>query len=160
MEDLLTVIKKQSIHYGDITGVFHLFQWGQRKRNPTPEDSIQWLLIITKRNTSGSYILTGHYYSLKKSATKGVSKLMIDSASIFKSTFNYNKNPIIGVAINHSIKLDTQDGLFYIHSLIKDLAIASDWELNEQPSVLFGEISEVLDLEENSKPSDHGAEVE
>lgn len=143
LDMFLNKIKEREILYGPAIEVFHFFQWKVNKKNkPATDGSIQWLVILTKRDDE---VLTTHFYSLKNSKHLGVSELEIDDIATFKSPFNFNGHSIRGIALTHNIRLvEANTGV--VLKLVEDIDNQMiDWE--EYPTVTYGEITEYFSEE-------------
>jgi DNA-binding MarR family transcriptional regulator len=153
-EDLLSVIQSRDDVYGQITKVYHLFQWGIKKKlkKPSMDSNIQWIFILTKRED----VLIGHAYPLKHSSHLGVSLLTIDEVATFQSPFQYNHHPVTGIALNHITRISDSSNYDDILYLIRDLALADEEILEQHPALEYGEISAVLqeELEEEKITED------
>lgn len=103
VEDIISSLYTQQIIFGELIGVYHLFQWqaGKKKRRNSTKN-VQWLLFITKRSNG---ILTGHYYELKNSESIVVSLKDIDDSYFFKSSFTYQGHPMLGIALDNEIDI-------------------------------------------------------
>lgn len=142
LEDLIKKIKEQAFIYGDILNVFHLFQWTSRKGKPiSRENSVQLLLIITKRNNG---VLIGHIYSLRKSEHLSVSQLSIDEPSIFESPFSFDQSNVIGLALPPFPPLLTKSAIKDTLVLVKELAELEAWKIEDRQKLEYGIKDEVL----------------
>lgn len=127
--------------FGDIMGIYHLFQWGANKGKPIHTKNTQWILIITD---SAHHVVTGHCYPLQKSEVYGVSKLYISDCFKFDSPYMYNGNPIVGLALSHTPRLKSESSIPDMKKLINDLSTATNSDFVNYPDIMYGEISDVL----------------
>lgn len=141
LKDIIGVIDSASDIVGEIKGVYHLFQWKSKKGEPTKKDNIQWLFIVTQRENG---VKVGHYYNLQASSNYGVSKLYIEDAFIFDSTFKYKGKNITGIAIKHTPQIDDTKNRKCILEIIDDLSKLSDEDLNNYPKLEYGKIETFL----------------
>lgn len=131
--------------YGDLVGIYHLFQWEQSNKKLTKASNNQVLLFITKRKGE---VLTGHYYKLRRSQRFGINKMLVDKMIRFESPLFYNEYPIIGFALSHTKKL-TDISNKALKVLTEQLSnfLREDDDLYEH--VTYEEIHEVLDQEDD-----------
>lgn len=88
--------------YGEITGVYHLFQWGVKKGDVSEDLRTHYLLIVTKRQND---VVIGHRYKLVNHRDFGVNLLKIRTTLRFQSLFTWNNNPVQGLAFKHTLRL-------------------------------------------------------
>ena len=147
IDDVATSLKNQESIFGEIVGVYHLFQW-IKSRKKTNKNT-QWLLFITKRQSG---ILTGHYYELKSSTNYAISKKELEETCFFKSHFKYNNQPLLGIALNNEVDINSNH-YSVSKEIIEQLAVINEGELHPSYFVNYGEINEIEDdvdiIEEN-----------
>lgn len=102
VEDISTLLNSQVAIFGGIVGVYHIFQWSKSKKNSMK--NTQWILFITKRPNG---VLTGHYYELTSSEKYVISKREFEDTCFFKSSFEYSNQPLLGVALNNDIDINS-----------------------------------------------------
>lgn len=120
VEEISDSLKSQEKVFGELTGIFHLFQWtsSKRKKARNNNKNVQWLLFITKRPNG---ILTGHYYELKNSNNTIVSVREIDDSYFFHSPFKFQSTPVLGIALNNEIDI-TDNPFEPLKQLVEQLA--------------------------------------
>lgn len=119
VDDIIGSLQIQKEIFGELIGVYHLFQWkAEKKRRRINNSNVQWLLFITRRSNG---ILTGHYYELKNSENMVVSKKEIDDSYFFKSTFTYQEQPVLGIALENEIDINSNP-FEPLKKLIEDLS--------------------------------------
>jgi len=103
LDDLINVLQSNSEIFGDVIGVFHLFQWNTDEENE--RESSQCLLIITKRANG---VLTGHYFPLHHSEHLSIDKEGVngDTIHFFESPFNYQGELVLGIALHDGDELE------------------------------------------------------
>lgn len=102
VEDISALLNSQVAIFGGIVGVYHIFQWSKSKKRSMK--NTQWLLFITKRPNG---VLTGHYYELNSSDKYVISKREFEDTCFFKSRFEYCNQPLLGVALNNDIDINS-----------------------------------------------------
>lgn len=119
VNDISGSLEKQRDIFGEIIGVYHIFQWkSSKKRLKTSNKSVQWIMFITKRNNG---ILTGHYYELKSPENNIVSIRNIEEPYFFESIYEYGQEKVLGIALDNEI--DIQSNTFEAKKeLIEQLA--------------------------------------
>lgn len=151
IDHLISNVVEAKEVFGDIVGVYHLFQWGVLKGKPTHTKHIQCILIITKNSHQ---VITGHYYRLRKSETYGVGNLHIDECFKFDSPFIYNNNRIIGLALEHTPILNEYKSMAGLKSLVNDLSTTTYSDFINYPDIKYGELSTVLPLDDINNSSE------
>ncbi|CAM5207992.1 hypothetical protein UACE39S_00330 [Ureibacillus acetophenoni] len=125
IEDIVGSIKKQKDIFGEIIGIYHLFQW-KKSRRRLSNTNTQWILFITKR-TNG--ILTGHYYELTSSEHMVISKRDFEQTCFFNSRYKYKNDYLLGIALNNEV--DIQSNNYEVSKgIIEQLAIINRNELH------------------------------
>lgn len=149
LDDLITKIKDLEFLYGEIIKIHHLFQWQFKNESSTnPEQSIQILLIITKRSNN---VLIGHIHVLRKSAHLSVSKLEIEEPSVFQSPFKFNEKNILGIALIPYPLLLSKTSVGDTINLLSELAEVEEWELKDRLELEYGDKNQLLPTIENKK---------
>lgn len=143
IEDISSSLINQKTVFGDIIGVYHLFQWSKSRKRL--KKNTQWILFITKRPNG---ILTGHYYELKSSQNFIVSKLDVEETCFFESKFSYDNRPILGVALDNEIEITTNH-YQVSKDIIEQLAIINESELHSGYFVGYDQKSKFEEVTEN-----------
>lgn len=142
IDDITASLKKQETIFGEILGVFHLFQWGKSRKKL--KRNTQWILFITKRSNG---ILTGHYYELKSSDNYVISKRQFEETYFFESHFNYNNQPLLGIALSNEVDINSNH-YSVLKGIIEQLSIINKGDLYPSYFVSYEEVNqEVDDLE-------------
>ncbi|WP_336883830.1 helix-turn-helix domain-containing protein [Priestia koreensis] len=140
LNDVVNSLRTQQAIFGELISVYHIFQWStSKKRRKRTDQNIQWLLFITRR-TNG--ILTGHYYELKNSEHKVVSKKNIDDPYFFHSTFSYEEKPLLGIALNNETDI-TSNPFEPLKELIEELATIDINMIDENHFLDYEDIDEI-----------------
>ncbi|WP_042375283.1 helix-turn-helix domain-containing protein [Neobacillus jeddahensis] len=143
IEDITNSLKKQKQIFGNVIGVFHLFQWKiskSKKRLRTNTQNIQWILFITRRENG---VLTGHYYELKASEDIVVSKRSIEETYFFTSPYTYDGNALLGIALDNENEIDITSNTYEPRKqLIEQLAIIDKSTLDPKYFIDYQEIEE------------------
>lgn len=126
ISDILNSLEKRKDIFGELVNVFHIYQWKSSKS----KESIQWVLFITKRKNG---VLVGHYYKLKNTDNRIVTLKPIKDTRFFNSQFKYKENPIIGIALNNEVNIQS-NSYEAIKDLIEELAVVN---LSDMPSEQF-----------------------
>lgn len=147
--DVLTEIVKKYKHiYGNIIGVYHLFQWKtkikDKRKFPKRNGNTQWIFILSQRDNG---VVTALFYPLQHFSDYGVSKLYIEDHQMFKSPFKFESKPIWGLALNHELQIDDPDRGEAVSELVEDLGrIDSKFFEQRAGSLLeYGRTDEVLE---------------
>ncbi|RFB11470.1 hypothetical protein DZB84_20605 [Bacillus sp. HNG] len=154
LEDLISKIRDLEFLYGEIIGVYHLFQWTSQKGKQVSRDaSTQMLLIITKRKND---VLIGHIHTLRKSNHLSVSELDIEEQSIFTSPFLFNGQNVMGIALTPFPSLKTRASIKDTINLVKELSTIEEWVLQDRQHLNYGIKDEILPVidEENDENVD------
>lgn len=159
LDDLIAKIQDLEFLYGEIIGIYHLFQWTSVKGKPLNKDrSLQMLLIITRRKTG---ILIGHVHILRKSSHLSVNELDIEEQCIFKSPFIFNGTNVIGIALNPFPSLTTRVAIRDTIDLVNELASIEEWKLKDRPELEYGNKDELLPvIEEKGAENDIEDDIE
>lgn len=142
LDDLISVIQTREGVYGEIVGVYHLFQWSMKKGEVNTEDSIQLLLILTKRSNG---IVLGHTHRLSKLSDYGISELDVEDIAIFNSNFIYNGETVKGIALDPSMQIRLRKYSRDLLDLCEQLAEAEEIDFDSHFQVEYGLISDVLE---------------
>lgn len=152
-DHFLSRIEKNEHIYGDLIGVFHLFQWGLEKRKVSKNKSTQLILFVTKRSDG---IVTGQYHRLLNSIDQGIGNMMIDDPVRFVSPLQFRGKPILGIAVNHTEKLTTLDNK-RLKGLTDQFAeFTSDDDADHLEEVMYGLTDEVLEEDDNAEMIEEG----
>lgn len=143
IEDITSSLKNQDAIFGEIIGVYHIFQWVKSRRKA--KKSTQWILFITKRPNG---ILTGHYYELKSSQKFAISKTEFEETCFFRSNFKYNTKSLLGIALNNEVDINSNN-YAVSKGIIEQLAIIDESELHSSYFVSYEEINKIEDEIEN-----------
>ncbi|MYL57562.1 hypothetical protein GLW20_08585 [Virgibacillus halodenitrificans] len=139
--DIISSLKQQKEIFGDIIGIYHIFQWkkGREKQiNGVNARNIQWILYITKRPNG---VLTGHYYELKNYQNTVLSKDEFEQTYFFESKFKHNEQPLLGVALNNEIDINSNN-YEVIKGIIEQLAVIDPNEIPPSSYIGYDEIVE------------------
>ena len=141
--------------YGRIIGVYHLFQWGKKKREVTPDITYHHLLIITQREND---VLIGHRFELTEQDGKGIKSghLQFVRTSRFESPFRWNEQAVEGIAIDSSFKLSIRmkSSTKVWLELVRELSGAGAERIHTMPEVKYGDIKDVLQEEPEESEED------
>lgn len=158
LEGLSKKIKELDFIYGEIVKVHHLFKWSVSKdKTVTGEKGKQYLFFITRRKNG---VLIGHVYELRKSDHLSVNELNIEETSIFESPFYFNESKITGLALPHYPDIISKSGLNDLLGLMQQLMIVEDWQLAEQPKLIYGEKRDFFKIEEDDDQGQEDEKIE
>lgn len=139
IDDITVSLKNQESIFGEILGVYHIFQWVRSRKKS--KRNTQWILFITKRPNG---ILTGHYYELKSSDNYVISKKQFEETCFFKSHFKYNNQPLLGVALSNEVDINTNH-YGVLKGIIEQLSIIKVEELHPSYFVSYEEVNQEVD---------------
>lgn len=155
LDDLIHVIRNRESVYGEVVGVYHIFQWMMKKGKVTTEESVQLLLIVTKRKNG---IVLGHIRRLSKLGDYGISEIDIEDIAVFNSNFIYNGEKVKGIALDPSAQIRLRKYSKDLLDLCEQLAEAEGIDFDSHFQVDYGLISDVLeeisDVENNEEQVD------
>jgi hypothetical protein len=148
--------KRLDVVYGQIIGVYHLFQWGMKKRVVSSDLSSQYLYIVTKRPND---VVIGHRYELVEFDKHGVSRLDLRDTYRFESTFLWDNQPVQGIAFKHTLRLlRVQNAIKNWLDLTTELS--NTQRLYTLPALEYGLTDDVLVDEQESDEEDASSESE
>lgn len=143
VDDLISLVKRRKEIYGDITKIYHLFQWKMNKKGKVAieDDNRHYLLVMTRRKNG---IVISHLYLFKDLSDYGVDEIYIDDIATFNSPFIYEGSFIKGIAINPSIPIHLSKNTKDFRDMLEQLEQAEEVDLDIHPKLEYGLNSELL----------------
>ncbi|MCR2807120.1 hypothetical protein [Paenibacillus soyae] len=149
-------LKRLEVVYGQIIGVYHLFQWVKKKGGLLGGANKHFLFIVTKR---GNEVVIGHRYELSDFDEYGVSRLDFGDAQRFESPFRWDNQHVQGLAFEHTIRLlrAPRSAMKAWLELTKELADNAS-RIYTLQALEYGLTAEVLEDEQEDDDTDDQSE--